>query len=938
MAGIRTALAIPTEPWEAAKARFLHDLTPSEIQTFNDATLENLFYDASTTQKKHATDSRTQIVLERITSFVDGIEDYGKALDVFANTSSMILCPLWGAIRVIIHIAGEAGKFQEKLMDMLAQIGDVIPRFRIYQVLYRKHERLLSALTEAYLDVLKFCTMAKAYFKRAKKSRLPLAIVLQGCWKPFRLDFENTMTKFRQHKKTVEKEAYLSHQIEAARSREIELAQRMQDDRRRRRYTVLSALRAVDYEAKHAKLLSAKHPGTNEWIHSNACYDDWIKSSKSTCLPCYGIPGSGKSVLAASVIDSLAGDFPVIMQLPLEKIGDNLNCPFKGNSPPPSSTVSRAFLTRIFREFKTAYIVIDGIDELSSNSQRHTLELIADLLSASHSTIAKIFVTSRSQEHPVRNALKDYKCLDLSTVDVGGDISTFIVGEMDILMKQNSLLESDSIRQEVLRALTAGAEGMFLWAKFLLYEIGEALSENDIRQALDNLPKNLSEVYSRIILKTHNKGGVQRIIFLRKVFMWLVCAQRPLHIEELREAVALEKTDAYLHTDRIASGSGDRLVGACENLVTLHEDGTVHFTHHTVKQFLCAESTKTSLVGENFIYVNFDEANHELGEICLAYLSFSDFETKVATIPAPLKLPPGFSEKLIWRGVPLGKHIASLISKRHSTTSSAEALNLASVNFPVPCESNSSQILTAQYILLEYMILFWPFHSAGFTPQHSSCWSVFREFVLEQKRPFNFRPWTQLTSKDKKENQFESVLDSGGNEIKVFNGDTWLIPTTWKEEFGLYTWSLKHGYKSLLHLSDTKLRGSYFQETHYSSFAQDYFNTLLGYPDKTEEYVALNFWSPFNIACNDHAYYAGGLERIRFLADEHRRWVDPKGGVFKLLVMEAIIIFLSSHRAVHREFWTSQFVRYFQLYLGDFEEIYDAMQNIGLSPEMYVLQ
>lgn len=186
MTNIRTNFSVPIEPWATAKSRFIADLTPAEIRTFEDATLENLFYDASAAQKRHVSESRSWIMQERITSFVDGIEDYGKALDVFANTSSLILCPLWGSIRVVIQvspakfnvehetdrmqIAGEAGRFQEKIVDMLAQIGEVIPRYRIYEMLYGKHARFLLALSEAYLDVLKFCTQTKAYFKRAKKS------------------------------------------------------------------------------------------------------------------------------------------------------------------------------------------------------------------------------------------------------------------------------------------------------------------------------------------------------------------------------------------------------------------------------------------------------------------------------------------------------------------------------------------------------------------------------------------------------------------------------------------------------------------------------------------------------------------------------------------------------------------------------------------------
>jgi hypothetical protein len=67
------------------------------------------------------------------------------------------------------QIASEAGKFQEKMVDMLAQIGDVLPRFRIFQRLFSNHERLLAALADAYLDVLRFCVRAKDFFVRAKK-------------------------------------------------------------------------------------------------------------------------------------------------------------------------------------------------------------------------------------------------------------------------------------------------------------------------------------------------------------------------------------------------------------------------------------------------------------------------------------------------------------------------------------------------------------------------------------------------------------------------------------------------------------------------------------------------------------------------------------------------------------------------------------------------
>jgi hypothetical protein len=103
MALIRTTVPFPTQPWEAARDRFLEGLSPEEAQIFKGATLENIFYAASASQKRHAKGSRAWAVQERISSLVEGIEDHGKALDVYSNAYSLVLSPLWGSIRVV-HI------------------------------------------------------------------------------------------------------------------------------------------------------------------------------------------------------------------------------------------------------------------------------------------------------------------------------------------------------------------------------------------------------------------------------------------------------------------------------------------------------------------------------------------------------------------------------------------------------------------------------------------------------------------------------------------------------------------------------------------------------------------------------------------------------------------------------------------------------------------
>ena len=66
-------------------------------------------------------------------------------------------------------LSSEFGKYFDCLLNMLADIGDVVPRFQIYERLFQDHLRLTQALSNAYLDVIEFCTTVKNVFKKAQR-------------------------------------------------------------------------------------------------------------------------------------------------------------------------------------------------------------------------------------------------------------------------------------------------------------------------------------------------------------------------------------------------------------------------------------------------------------------------------------------------------------------------------------------------------------------------------------------------------------------------------------------------------------------------------------------------------------------------------------------------------------------------------------------------
>ena len=106
MDGITKSASV--DAWARARERYLEDLTDEEKVVYekgSKATLEAIFYDASAAEKAHRLSSRGRKVTAKILlPLIEAVEQYEKALDVYANASPSILCPLWGSIRVVLHV------------------------------------------------------------------------------------------------------------------------------------------------------------------------------------------------------------------------------------------------------------------------------------------------------------------------------------------------------------------------------------------------------------------------------------------------------------------------------------------------------------------------------------------------------------------------------------------------------------------------------------------------------------------------------------------------------------------------------------------------------------------------------------------------------------------------------------------------------------------
>jgi hypothetical protein len=89
---------------ESAKG-FIASLNSDEVALFVATnTAQRLLEEIETENSAHKDTSISRKISTALLPFIAGLEQYGNALDVFANGND-ILCPLWGSIRIVLMVS-----------------------------------------------------------------------------------------------------------------------------------------------------------------------------------------------------------------------------------------------------------------------------------------------------------------------------------------------------------------------------------------------------------------------------------------------------------------------------------------------------------------------------------------------------------------------------------------------------------------------------------------------------------------------------------------------------------------------------------------------------------------------------------------------------------------------------------------------------------------
>jgi len=390
-----------------------------------------------------------------------------------------------------------------------------------------------------------------------------------------------------------------------------------------------------DHEGGEFKKHLASHlNGTGDWLFATDAYRKWHSSQDQGLLWIRGIPGSGKSVFAASIADRLRREGYPVLYFFFRQIIDANHSPMAAVrdwldqllvfSPPLQAalkgyvdegrdrdSLSISDLCRHIRQASTylpkVYCVVDALDEMDQNNDLEPFLRELSGLASWRPSVLKIVATSRPVtyiERPMRAVKAFHIRLEEKQVDI--DIATFV----QYSLGQSSI--SARAQAQIRAAVPGRANGLFLYAKLAM----EAFLQPgaDTKQVLEQLPQDLNVMYADLLREHASRSGVpddMQLLILQSV----THASRPLRLLEIAEFVNVTQGGAG---DDGLKAAKDLVRKACGPLLEILPDETVSVVHYSLTEFLNG-STRQSSSGP-YPILEPGSTHERLALICLSYL------------------------------------------------------------------------------------------------------------------------------------------------------------------------------------------------------------------------------------------------------------------------------------------------------------------------------
>ena len=150
-------------------------------------------------------------------------------------------------------------------------------------------------------------------------------------------------------------------------------------------------------------------------------------------------------------------------------------------------------------------------------------------------------------------------------------------------------------------------------AKLHVDSLSTKTSIKKLKNALENLSTNLNVLYDEAILRIEEQNSDYRIL-AEKALRWVAYTYRPLKVEALQEALAIELEDLDIDVEAIQPIG--LILDVCAGLLAFDEENKmVRLVHYTAQDYF-----------DNLASSKFDDAHVLIAKECLVYLNYGIFQ------------------------------------------------------------------------------------------------------------------------------------------------------------------------------------------------------------------------------------------------------------------------------------------------------------------------
>ena len=419
----------------------------------------------------------------RMQGALRSVEQFSKTVDTFVPSRPPVGPQVWGTLRFTIDLASNYSSFFEILSDWFIEVQPYCPKLGEYEFIHKDSFRLQEALCSFHAILVDFCTHAVRTI-----GQCGVAQHGKGFWTPLKKDFEDYAALLQKRYQDFQDEIVLAIDQATQRDRQLQVAEKqkadeasryprvlrlkfdrlVEEDRvwkrqvqlrnaKSRREGLLDRLSDHDSMSPFHRERKKRYGCTAVWLPRSRQFQDWITDNEPSTFWLSGLPGSGKTVMATAVIDSL------LLRKGAEAVGVSCffcqynkaetlkartllgslirQCLVEENLPASHETYldqilsheplnvedTKAFFLKVLSEASEEQVlVVDGFDEMIHDQRSVVLDVLRHI-SGSADARVKVFISSRHDVgKEIEQALPKLINRSMSCQSVVKDVATYI--------------------------------------------------------------------------------------------------------------------------------------------------------------------------------------------------------------------------------------------------------------------------------------------------------------------------------------------------------------------------------------------------------------------------------------------------------------------------------------------------------------------------------